>query len=183
MFAIYFVCTGNRCRSPVAAAAMRRAVEGLDVAVGSAGVMDLGGLPPPAETAEAAARLGLDVRGHLSVPLSGVDVTDADLVLGFERRHVAAAVVEAGASPARTFGVVELATLLRDRLPADQGTSDPLQRARRRVAAAHRRRQETARFVPGEEISDPMGLALPAHIEVATEVEELCKVIAAELFG
>lgn len=183
MFAIYFVCTGNRCRSPLAAAVTAHLTEPLGVTVGSAGVLDLPGRASPAETVTAAKGLGVDLAGHRSIPLSGVGLTTADLVIGFERRHVAAAVVDGGAAPDRTFTLIELAALLRDVAAWPEGDADPLDRARRRIVAAHRRRVETARFVPGEEVPDPIGRPLQAHVEVAARVQELCVAVAGELFG
>ncbi|MGH2786946.1 MAG: hypothetical protein ACRDJV_03420 [Actinomycetota bacterium] len=183
MFAIYFVCTGNRCRSPAAAAVMGRVTEGIGVTVGSAGLLELAGERPPSETVAAARGLGFDLRGHRSVPLSGVDLSGADLVLGFERRHVAGAVVDGGAAHDRTFNLIELSSLLRDTASPSPPASDPIDLARLRVGAAHRARVETARFVPGEEVSDPMGRALPAHIDMVERVRKLCTVVAAELFG
>jgi protein-tyrosine-phosphatase len=183
VFAIYFVCTGNRCRSPLAAAIMARLTAPLQVSVGSAGTLEMPGEAPPAETVTAADRLGIDLAGHVSRPLSRVDLTEADLVIGFERRHVAAAVVEGGAPADRAFNLVELASLLRAAVEDARGVDDPIERARRRIAVAHHLRVQTARFVPGEEVLDPIGLPLQAHVEMAKEVDDLCAVVAAELFG
>jgi protein-tyrosine-phosphatase len=44
VFRVAFVCTGNRFRSPLAAALFRSAAEGLPVEVASAGTLDLGGV-------------------------------------------------------------------------------------------------------------------------------------------
>jgi protein-tyrosine-phosphatase len=182
VFAIYFVCTGNRCRSPLAAALMARLTEPLGVTVGSAGVLEIPGEGSPPETVRAAERLGIDLAHHLSAPLSGVDLADVDLVLGFERSHVAAA-VDGGAAPERTFNLIELASLLRDGAAVTNNAADPLDRARQRIAIAHRIRVETARFVPGEEVLDPIGLPLRVHVDMAAQVQELCSVVAGELFG
>lgn len=184
MFAIYFVCTGNRCRSPLAAGIMARLTEPLGVTVGSAGVLELSGLASPPETVTAAKGLGVDLAGHRSIALSGVGLTTADLVIGFERRHVAAAVVDGGAAPDRTFNLIELNALLDEVAAArPEGDTDPLDRARRRIGTAHRMRVETTRFVPGEEVPDPIGRPLQAHVEVAARVQELCVAVAGELFG
>jgi protein-tyrosine-phosphatase len=162
---------------------MARLTEPLGVAVGSAGVLELPGEGPPAETVRAAERLGLDLADHLSVPLSGVNLADADLVLGFERSHVAAAVVDGGSAPDRTFNLIELASLLRDGVAGAHKDMHPLDRARQRIATAHRTRFDTARFVPGEEVLDPIGLPLQVHIDMAAQVQELCALVAGELFG
>lgn len=183
VFAIYFVCTGNRCRSPLAAAVMARLTQPLGATVGSAGVLEMRGARPPAETVRAAERIGIDLADHVSVPLSRIDLAGADLVIGFERRHVASAVVDGGAAPDRTFNLIELASLLRGGEAHVPATADPLDRARRRIASAHRARVETGRFVPGEEVLDPIGLPLRVHVETAEQVRKLCEFVAEELFG
>src|SRR5581483_5665812 len=48
---VSFVCTGNRARSPLAEALLRRQTEGLPVEVGSFGVLDAEGWPPLPEAA------------------------------------------------------------------------------------------------------------------------------------
>jgi protein-tyrosine phosphatase len=183
VFAIFFVCTGNRCRSPLAAGVMARLTEPPGIAVGSAGVLEIPGEGSPPETVRAAKRLGIDLADHLSVPISGVNLADVDLVLGFERSHVAAAVVDGGAAPERTFNLIELASLLRDGVGGAHEATDPLDRARHRIATAHRMRLETARFMPGEEVLDPIGLPLQVHVDMAAQVQELCALVAEELFG
>ena len=182
MFTIYFVCTGNRCRSPFAAAIMARLTAARGVTVRSAGVLEIPGEASPSATVAAAERFDVDLGGHVSVPLSRVNLSDADLVLGFERRHVAAAVVEGGAAPDRTFNLIELASLLPEGGSPEGAATDPFERARGLIAAAHRRRVQTARFVPGEEVLDPIGLPLNAHVEMAEQVQDLCKLVAEKLF-
>jgi protein-tyrosine phosphatase len=162
---------------------MARLTAPLEVKVGSAGTLEMPGEASPPETVTAADRLGIDLAGHASVPLSTLDLSVADLVVGFERRHVAAAVVDGGASADRAFNLVELASLLRDTAEDAPSAGDPLELARARIADAHRRRVQTARFVPGEEVLDPIGLPLQAHVEMAEEVQELCKFVAERLFG
>ena len=95
-FEILFVCTGNRARSPLAQALCLRYAVGLDVAVRSAGTLGLRGAPPLAEAVKAGRRLGVDIASHRSIALAEADAGAADLVLGFEPMHAAAA-LEAGA--------------------------------------------------------------------------------------
>jgi protein-tyrosine-phosphatase len=147
------------------------------------GVLEIPGEGPPPETVSAAERFDVDLAGHLSVPLSKVKLADADLVLGFERRHVAEAVIGGGAAPDRTFNLIELASLLREGVAPVDATTDPFERARDLIAAAHLRRVQTAGFVAGEEVLDPIGLPLHAHVGMAEQVQEICKLIAEKLFG
>jgi protein-tyrosine-phosphatase len=162
---------------------MARLTEPLGISVRSAGVLEIPGEGSPPETVRAAGRLGIDLADHVSVPLSGIDLADVDLVLGFERSHVAAAVVDGGAAPDRTFNLIELASLLRDGVAGALTAMNPFDQARQRIATAHRIRLETARFVPGEEVLDPIGRPPQVHVDMATQVEELCALVAEELFG
>src|SRR2546422_9414087 len=66
---ILFVCYGNMCRSPLAAALLRRALSRKDVSVASAGFMGPG-RPAPPEAVAAGSRYGVGPFAHWSRPLS-----------------------------------------------------------------------------------------------------------------
>ena len=102
---VVFLCTGNRFRSPLAAAIFEEAAaqHGVPVAVESAGTLDVGSRPPFRETIKQAERLGYDISSHRSRPARDVDLSTADLLIGFERSHVAYAVVDAGVAAERAF--------------------------------------------------------------------------------
>lgn len=84
------VCTGNICRSPMAAAALRaklfeRRVKG--VRVTSAGILG-GHIPyPPQEAILAAEEVGLDLSTHRGRRLTGDMLEDSDLVLVMEKEQ------------------------------------------------------------------------------------------------
>ena len=88
------MCTANQCRSVLGAALLRRRISarGLTVEVLSAGLLE-SGQPATAPTVEAAAAVGLDLRGHRSRTVGADLLEGADLVVGMERRHVREAVV------------------------------------------------------------------------------------------
>jgi protein-tyrosine phosphatase len=121
LFSVVFVCTGNVIRSPVAAALLRRAVEGAPIHVDSCGLLDLGPVPAHPEAILAAHALGLDLRDHRARALAQEELQDVDLVLGFEPSHLSAAIVDGGAPPDRVFTIVELADLLERMPPGEEG--------------------------------------------------------------
>lgn len=180
-FRMFFVCTGNQARSPFAASWAARALAPLGVVVGSAGTMP--GRPSPvlADAATVAAEMGLDLSGHASSHVSSYGLSIADLVVGFELQHAAAAVVDAGADAGRTFLLRELIRLASDVPPPPAG--QPLARARGVIARADEVRREGGGFVPGQEIKDPAGRRLADVRSILREVADGCDEMIRLLFG
>jgi len=88
---LLFVCTGNTCRSPLAAAVARAAVARRGwrhVAVQSAGLSALTGSPAAENAVRVAGEHGLDLTGHEAQPLTPELVAWADLVLGMGPSHL-----------------------------------------------------------------------------------------------
>lgn len=88
---LVFVCTGNTCRSPLAAALARRELERRDwrhVEVASAGLAAEDGHPASRHAVAVAERHGLDLSGHRSRALTPELVAWADLVLAMSPSHV-----------------------------------------------------------------------------------------------
>jgi protein-tyrosine phosphatase len=178
-FELVLICTGNRARSPVAEGFLRHMVADLPVHVHSLGTLELAGALALGEAIEAAARHGLDISMHRARPLRGQDLRQADLVLGFERHHVAAAVVDGGALPERVFTLPELVELLEAGGPVTE--PDPLEQARRRIADAHARRGGIA--VTALELPDPVGQSGKVFQDTVQQVRNLSVRLAAALFG
>jgi protein-tyrosine phosphatase len=176
-FDVVFVCTGNRARSPLAAALLSRRLAHFPVRVTSVGTLDLGAVPALPDAIETAAALGLDLRSHRAQSHRGAG-PDADLVLGFERHHVATAVVDWKAARERTFTLPEIVELLEGvALPA---MPDPVRRARIAVETANTLRPKPA--TPAE-LPDPLGRPAAYYRELAERLTDLCDRLAAGLFG
>lgn len=103
---VLFVCTGNTCRSPLAAALAREltartlGVPATDVlahgfAFASAGTSAYPGHPASEGSVAVAAELGLDLGTHQSEPLSPELLARADLVFCLGRSHLQAILAEA----------------------------------------------------------------------------------------
>jgi len=170
---VAFVCTGNRFRSPLAAALLE--AEGLPVEVASLGTLDLGPEPALPEAVAVAGELGLDLSGHRAHTIRSGELRDLDLVVGFERKHVVASVVDGGAAIERTFTLPELVELL-------GGAHDPASSARARIAGAHAQRPPGFRDQPLPEVRDPLGLSAAEQREIAVELEALVQDLATALF-
>ena len=132
------------------------------------------------EAGAIATQLGLDVALHRSSHVSAHDLSSADLVIGFELHHVAAAVVDGGATASKTFLLKELVRLLRSVAPPRH--ADPLTRARAAIELADGLRRETGQVL-GEEIRDPAGRRIKAFREIVFEVVRACDEMTSLLFG
>jgi protein-tyrosine phosphatase len=114
MPAILFVCTGNRFRSPIAAAAFCRMLEKAGCAeqwtVGSAGTWGTADLPPLPSAVEAARELGFDISGSRSRLVSGEELGKYDLVVVMENGHKEAILHEFPQVGQRVYLLAEIAT-------------------------------------------------------------------------
>ena len=180
MFSISFVCTGNRCRSATAEALLRLRTSALPIEISSCGILDVEGSASPVETREAVSGLGGDLSAHRSRALARCDLGVSDLTIGFEHRHVAAAVVDGGADPRRTFLFPELLRLLEKVTEVPSSTIE--ERARLLIESADRARGPAKNFVPDEEIVDPMGRSAKVHRRTAEQIDSLCGQLAGHLF-
>jgi protein-tyrosine-phosphatase len=91
MSSILFVCTGNLCRSPMAAGLLRQrlAEEGLDTShrVNSAGVWAVDDQPATDKAIAVMAERGIDITDHIAHTITAHDVAEADLILVMTRDH------------------------------------------------------------------------------------------------
>lgn len=80
---ILFVCTGNTCRSPMAAALMNKLAidEDLDVRIESAGIFATEGEPATTEAVIAMKRYDVDLLGHHAQQINSELIEKSDLIL------------------------------------------------------------------------------------------------------
>jgi len=88
MVNVVFLCTGNTCRSPLAAALASRSWG--DIAVfSSAGLHAAPGEPASDGARAVAAEMGADLSDHRSRPVDAQVLAEADWVIGMTRAHAA----------------------------------------------------------------------------------------------
>ena len=108
LYRVLFICTGNTCRSPMAAGALieELGVDGVRVEVMSAGTAAWEGQAATEFSVQAAAADGVDLESHRSRRVTPALLRSADLVLVMERGHLGA-VQALGADPKRTHVLSE----------------------------------------------------------------------------
>ncbi|MBL8745871.1 MAG: Sua5/YciO/YrdC/YwlC family protein [Phycisphaerae bacterium] len=90
---LLFVCTGNTCRSPMAAAIARHLLaaggsSGIETRVKSAGTSAGFGMEATPEGVEALRDIGIEMGRHSSAPLTREMLNEAEVVFGMTRSHV-----------------------------------------------------------------------------------------------
>jgi protein-tyrosine-phosphatase len=88
---LLFVCSGNICRSPMAAAVAAQAAarEGFDIRVASVGTMALTGDIADGDAHRAIAEIGLSLAPHRARQASREAILEADLAVAATRNHLA----------------------------------------------------------------------------------------------
>jgi protein-tyrosine-phosphatase len=180
-FSIAFVCTGNRFRSPLAAAFVDRLAVGVPVSTQSYGTLPLEGAPALPEAVEIARTCGISLAEHRSRYLNNALLSDVDLLIGFEPLHVQQAVVDAQAPRERSFMLRDLISFLAAAGPA-ASDEDVVRRARSLVALAGGS-GAGAPSLGTSELGDPFGGPWKVYRQSAVEIRELSIRLVQLLFG
>lgn len=100
---IIFLCTGNTCRSPMAAALFESgltAEEREQYEVRSFGLAAFGGEPASDYAVEVMKEHGIDIAGHRSTPLNRYALSEAELVVCMTEAH-SRVLLQVGVEPER----------------------------------------------------------------------------------
>ncbi|MBU0740866.1 hypothetical protein KKG45_07670 [bacterium] len=85
---VLFICSGNTCRSPLAAVIAEARLGASGVCCVSAGLDAVAGCPATAESCEQAAERGLDLYRHRSRAVDFLTLDDVDWVIGMTVDHL-----------------------------------------------------------------------------------------------
>lgn len=147
----------------------RAAEAGVEVSVGSAGILPPGS-PATPDGVAVLAGMGIDISSHVSRRLDRSMIEQADLVLAMTREHLREAVVTDPSAFSKTFTVRELARRL------GQTPGAPL-------AALHlgRKTADYLRSDPDDDVADPIGQARSKYEATAAELNTLLTTIVKSL--
>lgn len=144
---IVFICTGNTCRSPMAASYLKKLIEDAkpdrDIDVRSAGVMTIAGLLASPEAIQVMENHGVDLRRHRSAQLTPELIRKADIILAMSPFHMQTALRMSDDARDKTF-------LLKEYTRSD---------------------------LKNVQIADPMGCTLEVFKKTFKEIKSACDVL------
>lgn len=185
-FRLLFVCTANRCRSPMAEYLARQSLVRRQI---DAEVVSSGRLSPRLAASDGAvaalAKRGIDLRGHTSAPTDPDTLGHADLVLVMERAHLVDVYRTRSDAIGHSFTLGEFPKLLEATASETAPTLAAPQRARRRIALAHESRDPNRILIDDDstDIADPMGRWNVHYRRTADQLERLIEASLDGLFG
>lgn len=175
---ILFICTANICRSPIAAELLKSRLGELPTArIRSAGFLE-GSRPPTKQVIRVTRKRGLDLKGHLSSPVSTSLEISPDLVLVMTGQHLRSLVDFDPRLFSRAFTLKEFVRLAEFEGPRFAG--EEISQYVYRVGG----RRGPSALVPGtaEDIFDPVGGRRSDYERCAREIEDLVSSLALHLY-
>ncbi len=185
MTRILVMCTGNICRSPIAAGLLRHALVARfgesAPEITSAGTAGWEGSGAVAESVQAASERGIDIAGHVARLVTNEMLLQADLIVAMAAEHRLAVIADVPEAEPRTFTLKELVRLL-GTLPAADDGAGPDELASR-VAQAAAVRSTIPPTDRDEDVADPLGQPINSYRAIAWELDELIARLMDGLFG
>ncbi|HUE58565.1 MAG TPA: hypothetical protein VMO88_03200 [Acidimicrobiales bacterium] len=173
---VLVICTGNQCRSPMAAAMLDRflAERGVSTRIESAGFITEG-VPCPPEVDQVMATLGYDLSRHRSRTISESMIDNAELIIGMTRQHLIDLSLRAPDASKRTFTLAEVARL--GELAGRRRPNESLAAWVTRVGGP-RTRSGLLTLPLSEDVPDPIGKRLGTYIRTRDLLRSLCARLA-----
>jgi protein-tyrosine-phosphatase len=176
------LCTGNTCRSPMAAALLGRRLDdaGVKAAVSSAGML-FDGKPATDHGLAVMADRGIDTSDHRSRRLRPDLLSGVDIVIGMARSHVREAVALGGpAAMGRAFTLKEIVRRGEER--GGRAPGEPLPDWLARLQAG-RRPTDLLGDSDADDVADPIGGPRRSYERTADELDDLTARLARLLGG
>ena len=167
---VLFVCTGNLCRSPMAAGLARASLgENRGVTFRSAGFVRAG-KPATREAVQVMAELGIDISQHRSSLVKDVIGSMPDLILCMTGQHLRSTVEIAPGVLSRTFTLAEIVELAAKQI--ERPTHESLSEFLSRVSYTRNMLQLAKANIPGD-IADPIGQPIAVYRRCASELKRM----------
>lgn len=180
---ILFVCEGNICRSPVAAALLTKGLAdaGVALTVASAGTRALIGSPADPTTSAVAAQQGIGLSEHRARQLDRATAASATVLLAASRRIRSAAVAIHPPSVRYAFTLRQLGRIL-----TETGFIAPAVDPHERIAELVRHTTEhRGRYLiadpAADDVIDPFGQPAETHVTAIGQIRPAVEVLARAL--
>lgn len=185
-FSVMFVCTGNICRSALAAQLLRARLEAVGTTVGgqpiivsSAGTGVEPGLQMPLEVVEQSRRYGGDPTGHVPTALDRDSVAGADLILTATRAHRSDVARLLPRASRVTFTLPQFARLIAETAAEDASDLHTLVAD----AAAERGLVPPPRNADEDDVEDPYRRSSETYARVGERIRDLVDVIGTRMIS